>query len=134
MEIKVHESQPLIADQRIMPELTSKQPRTIKPVSKGKGSSSRKVGDEEEKRGKDRDFSSPGKRDKGKPREEPEGHEERLLSGPCPGMAPVAEAAGEVMAAASGETTQRRQPPMVDLIRIRTRPREERGRIFDAKI
>ena len=134
MEIKVHESQPLIADQRIMPELTSKQSRTIKPVSKGKGSSSRKVGDDEEKRGKDRDFSSPGKRDKGQSREELKGREERLISGPCLEMAPDAEAAGEVMAAPSGETTPGRQVPMLDLIRIRTRPKEARGRIFDAKI
>ncbi len=132
MEIKIHESQPLMTDQRIMPELTNRQSRTIKPVSKGKGNTTRKVGDEQERRGKERDSSNPKKRDEGESLQELDGREERLLSVSCLGITQNGEAGEELIVNPVGETI--RQVPVADLLQVHTGPKQVRGRIFDAKI
>ena len=132
MEIKIHESQPLMTDQRIMPELTNRQSRTIKPVSKGKGNTTRKVGDDQEKRGKERDSSNQKKRDEGESLEEFDGREGRLFPGSCLGITQNGEAGEELIVTPAGEIT--RQVPVADLLQVHTGPKQVRGRIFDTKI
>lgn len=132
MEIKIHESQPLMADQRIMPELTNRQSRTIKPVSKSKGSATRRVGDDEGKGGKEKD-SSDAKHKEG------EGPSEEFIAAPEPTASTRRTSIGRI-GRVDLETMEPpvcepvRQVPLADLIKVHTGPREVRGRIFDAKI
>lgn len=132
MEIKIHESQPLMADQRIMPELTNRQSRTIKPVSKSKGSATRKVGDDQEKGGKEDDSSDAKHKDGDGPPEEFIACPEPLASTPCMSMEQIGRGDLETMEPPACEPV--RQVPLTDLIKVHTEPKEVRGRIFDAKI
>ncbi len=132
MEIKIHESQPLMADQRIMPELTNRQSRTIKPVSKSKGSATRKVGDDQGKGGKERGSSNPKHKEGDGPSEEIVAGPEPLASNPSMNFGQIARVGLETMEPPACEPV--RQVPLSDLIKARTGPKEVRGRIFDTKV
>ncbi len=132
MEIKIHESQPLMADQRIMPELTNRQSRTIKPVSRSKGNATRKVGDDQGKGEKEKGSSNPKHKQGDGPSEELVAGPEPLALSPSMNIGQIDRLGLDTMEPPACEPV--RQVPLADLIKVHTGPKEVRGRIFDAKI
>jgi hypothetical protein len=132
MEIKVNEVQPLMVDPRLMPELTSKKSRVIKPVSKGTGSLSKRLGDDKGlRKGKGEDFDV-RESDDGSPAGAVDASLEDVGSELCPEAVEGGQGDARVPELLQGQGS--RQRPPADLVKGRGHWKELRGLIFDAKV
>jgi len=132
VDIKINEVQPLMVDPRLMPELTNKKSRVIKPITKSKGSLSRKVGDDREARKEKPVPSESNYENDREPGDEVHTYPEDLTS--C--LRPETDETGDpLMDALKPEKGQvaRRLPP-VDLLKAHKKSEEVRGLIFNAKV
>ncbi len=132
MEIKINESQPIMADPRLMPELSSRKSRVIKPVSKSKGTVSRKVGDDRGARNEHSEKYESSSADGAEIVDGVSSCLEALSSCLRQEIGETGEAVMELLDPVTGEVL--RQIPLNDLAKVRKKLEEVKGLIFDTKI
>lgn len=132
VEIKINETQPIMADPRLMPELSSKKSRVIKPVSKGKGTVSRKVGDDRGARRENADRYESSAGDAAEIVDGVNSCPEAISSCLRQGMDETGESVMELLDPVTGEVL--RQIPPTDPAKVGRKLEEVKGLIFDTKI